>query len=72
MEKYFMMGIFAVAGLVSFLAAAFNWAWFFTAQNSQYVVKRLGRQKARLVYGIVGFILMMMAVFFYLNTPPSN
>ena len=72
MEKYFMMGIFAVAGIVSFLASAFNWGWFFTAQNAQYIVKRIGRQKARIVYGLLGLVLMMMAVYFYLNTPPTN
>ena len=67
-----MMSIFAVAGLISVLAAAFNWDWFFTAQNAQYAVKRLGRQKARLTYGLLGFLLIAMAVYFYLNTPPSN
>ncbi|MCR4765883.1 MAG: immunity 17 family protein [Bacteroidaceae bacterium] len=68
MAKYFMTGIFAIAGIIAFLAATFNWGWFFTAQNAQYVVKRYGRQKARLIYGVLGLVLIIMAVYFYLNT----
>lgn len=71
MAKYFMTGIFAIAGIIAFLAASFNWGWFFTAQNAQYVVKRYGRQKARLIYGILGLVLIIMAVYFYLNTPAN-
>ena len=60
--------IFAIAGIIAFLAASFNWSWFFTAQ---YVVKLYGRQKARIIYGALGLVLILMAVYFYLNTPTS-
>lgn len=69
MAKHFMIIIFAIAGLISALASIFNWDWFFTAQNAQYAVKRFGRQKSRLIYGLLGLALMMMAAYFYLNTP---
>lgn len=72
MAPYFMMAIFAIAGLISALAAIFNWDWFFTAQNAQYAVKRFGRQQSRLIYGALGLALIAMAVYFYLNTPPSH
>ena len=68
MAKYFMTFIFAIAGIIAFLAATFNWGWFFTAQNAQYVVKLYGRQKARIIYGALGLVLILMAVYFYLNT----
>lgn len=71
MAPYFMIIIFAIAGIIALLAALFNWGWFFTAQNAQYVVKRFGRQKARLIYGALGLVLILMAVYFYLNTPTS-
>ena len=71
MAKYFMTFIFAIAGIIAFLAATFNWGWFFTAQNAQYVVKLYGRQKARIIYGALGLVLILMAVYFYLNTPTS-
>ena len=67
MAPYFMMAIFAIAGLISALAAIFN--WFFTAQNAQYAVKRFGRQQSRLIYGALGLALIAMAVYFYMNTP---
>lgn len=71
MAKYFMTFIFAIAGIIAFLAAIFNWGWFFTAQNAQYVVKLYGRQKARIIYGALGLILISMSVYFYLNTSSS-
>jgi hypothetical protein len=69
MAKYFMTIIFAIAGIISFLAAIFNWGWFFTSQNAQYLVKQYGRQKSRLIYGAMGLALIIMATYFYLNTP---
>ena len=71
MAKYFMTFIFAIAGIIAFLAATFNWGWFFTAQNPQYVVKLYGRQKSRIIYGALGLILISMSVYFYLNTSSS-
>ena len=68
MAKYLMTFIFAIAGIIAFLASIFNWNWFFTAQNAQYVVKLYGRQKARLIYGALGLVLDGMAVYFYLST----
>lgn len=69
MAPYFMIIIFAITGIIALLAALFNWGWFFTAQNAQYVVKLYGRQKARIIYGALGLVLILMAVYFYLNTP---
>ena len=71
MAPYFMIIIFAITGIIALLAALFNWGWFFTAQNAQYVVKLYGRQKARFLYGALGLVLILMAVYFYLNTPTS-
>lgn len=71
MAPYFMTFIFAIAGIIALLASLFNWGWFFTAQNAQYIVKRYGRQKARLIYGALGLALIIMATYFYLNTPSS-
>ncbi len=69
-SQYLIQGIFAAAGIVSLLAALFNWKWFFTANNTQFAVRSVGRQRARLFYGVLGIILIGMAVFFFLNTPP--
>jgi len=69
-SQYLIQGIFAAAGIVSLLAALFNWEWFFTANNTQFAVRSVGRQRARLFYGVLGIILIGMAVFFFLNPPP--
>lgn len=66
--QYIVQGIFALAGCISLLASLLNWNWFFTARNAQSVVRNVGRQRARLFYGILGVILIGMAVFFFLET----
>ena len=40
---YFILGLFALAGIISLLASLLNWGWFFTAHNAQAVVRRIGR-----------------------------
>lgn len=57
--------IFLLAGLTSLLASLLNWKWFFTADNTRYLVKQLGRGGARWVYGLIGVLLITAAVFFY-------
>ena len=71
MSQYIIQGIFAVAGIISLLAAVFDWEWFFTARNTQFAVRSVGRQRARLSYGVLGVIHIGMSVFFFLNTPPA-
>ena len=69
MSQYIVQGIFVVAGIISLLAAVFDWEWFFTARHKQFAVKCVGRKRARLFYGVLGIILIGMSVFFFLNTP---
>ena len=69
MSQYIVQGIFAVAGIISLLDAILDWDWFFTAQNTQFVVRNVGRRQARWFYGVLGMILIGTAVFFFLNTP---
>lgn len=66
--QYLVQGIFALAGITSLLAALLNWNWFFTARNAQLIVRNVGRTKARLFYGILGIIIIGMAVFFFVET----
>lgn len=61
---YFILGLFALAGILSLLAAVLN-GWFFTAHNAQAVVRRIGRSRARLVYGALGLLLIGMAIYFF-------
>jgi hypothetical protein len=63
--KYIVQGLFIVAGIISILAALFNWNWFFSSQNAQFVVRNIGRKWGRVFYGTLGVILIAAAVFFY-------
>lgn len=71
MSQYIIQGIFVVAGIIALLAAILDLDWFFTAQNTLFVVRNVGRRQARWFYGILGMILIGMSVFFFLNTPPT-
>ena len=66
--QYFVQGIFATAGLIALLASILNWNWFFTTRNAQTIVRNVGRGRARLFYGILGVIIIGMAVFFFVET----
>lgn len=57
--------IFLLAGIVSLLASLLDWDWFFTADNAGFLVKRLGRQGARVAYGTIGVAFIAAAIFFY-------
>ena len=61
MSQYIIQGIFVVAGIIALLAAILDWDWFFTAQNTQFVVRNVGRRQARWFYGILGMILIGMS-----------
>ncbi len=62
---YFLLSLFIISGSIALLAAIFNWNWFFTASNAQSIVRRLGRLKARLLYGVCGVILISLAIYFF-------
>ena len=72
MSQYIVQGIFAVAGIISLLAAILDWDWFFTAQNTQFVVRNVGRRQARWFYGVLGMILIGTAVFFFSEYSAGN
>ncbi len=70
--QYFIQILFAVTGIISLLASILNWKWFFTAQNAQFIVRKLGRRHARFFYGLVGIILMIMSVLFFFQVKEAG
>ncbi len=66
--QYFVQSLFALSGILALLASLLDWNWFFTAQNTRFIVQRFGRTKARIFYGTVGVILIAMAIFFFFQT----
>lgn len=68
---YLIQAIFVLVGLLSVLAALFNWEWFFTAHNTQFIVSNAGRQRARLFYAILGLLMIATGIYFFLNVQGS-
>ena len=64
---YLIQGIFALIGLLVVLASMFNWAWCFQSQNSQFIVKNVGRKQARLFYAFLGILMIATTIYFYLE-----
>ena len=64
---YLIQGIFVLVGLLVVLASFFNWDWFFKAQNTQLLVKNVGRKQARLFYAFLGVLMITSAVYFFLE-----
>ena len=57
--------IFLLAGVTSLLAAVLNWEWFFNTKNAEPIVRSLGREKTRWLYGAIGIMLIAAAIGFY-------
>ena len=60
-----VQGIFLLTGLIALIASLLNRDWFFTADNSRFIVKKFGRNGARWVYGIIGLLLIVAAIYFF-------
>ena len=64
---YLIQGIFAIVGLLAIFASLFNWDWFFQSQNTQAIVRNVGRNRARLFYAVLGALMIATAVYFFLE-----
>ena len=64
---YFIQAMFVLVGLLSLLAAIFIWNWFFTAKNTQFVVRNVGRKQARWFYALIGILMVGTGIFFFLS-----
>lgn len=52
-----LIGLFPIAG------AYFNWNWFMESSRARLFVTMLGRGGARVVYSLIGIILLLMGLF---------
>ena len=67
MMHYLIQGIFVLVGLIAILASLFNWSWFFQSQNTQLIVKNVGRKQARIFYALLGALMIATAIYFFLE-----
>lgn len=64
---YLIQGVFVLVGAFALLASLFNWDWFFNAQNTQLLVKNVGRKQARLFYAVLGLFMIATAIYFFVE-----
>jgi len=57
---------FMVLGWLSLLAAFFNWDWYFKTEGARLVTHHLGNKGGRLFYGVLGIILIIASLTFFL------
>ena len=51
-----------LAGLFSFAGAVFDWEWFMTNYKAAVFVRILGRNGARLLYALLGLVLVALGL----------
>ena len=57
------IGLFIVgAGIFSICGGAFDWDWFMESRKAQIFVWVFGRSGARIVYGLLGAVLVIFGV----------
>lgn len=57
---WFICGVFAVTGLLSVLAAVFNWEWFFQTSSARMLTGKMPRLYARIIYFVIGCLILLM------------
>lgn len=67
--KLFWMAI-ACAGIFSIAGALFNWDWFMNNTRARGIVSLLGREGARIFYGLIGTFLLILGILMTLGGLP--
>ncbi|MDR1557539.1 MAG: immunity 17 family protein [Tannerellaceae bacterium] len=65
-SEYLVLAIFVVAGLISLIAAIFNFDWYFQSRKASTFVNWFGRNGARVFYGLLGLALITAGILFLL------
>jgi len=52
--------LFVAIGLFTIAGAALDWDWFMTNRKAQFFVDTFGRDGARIFYGILGCVIILM------------
>lgn len=64
---YLLQTILMISGAVALAVSILDADWFFKSRNAEPVVRALGRKRSRLLYALLGIVLMVSALFFYLR-----
>lgn len=52
-----------IFGIFCISAAIFNWEWFYSSLKINKFLKRIGRTPSRIIYGLIGAILIAIGVY---------
>jgi hypothetical protein len=52
--------VLVAAGLFSICGAVFDWDWFINSYKARFFVSIFGRNGARIFYGILGLVIVVM------------
>ena len=63
--KLFWVGI--AGGIFSIAGALFNWDWFMNNSRARGIVDRLGREGARVFYGLLGVFVLILSILMALS-----
>ncbi len=59
---------FIIVGLITLLASIANWDFFFEHNKAQSFLKKFGKNGARIVYGILGALILGLGIMLILGT----
>ena len=59
--------VFSISGLLAVLASLLNWNWFFNTRGARMLVGRYSRRAARIVYCVVGVLILAMVAAIHLR-----
>lgn len=61
-SEYFILVLFIVLGVFSIIASVLNLDWYFQTDGARILVKRFGRNGARIFYVLLGIALIACGV----------
>ncbi|MDR1356155.1 MAG: immunity 17 family protein [Tannerellaceae bacterium] len=64
--EYIVLFIFVATGIIALTSAVFDFDWYFQSRRAAVFVSWLGRNGARLFYGLLGLTLIAAGVLFFL------
>ena len=59
--------VIVLAGVFTIFCAAMNFNWFMEHRKARYIVKYVGRNGARVFYGVLGLMLVSMGALLLLG-----
>ena len=59
-ESVILNGLFLFFGVLIFVAAVFNWQYFFNQRKASMLVKAVGIAGARIIYAILGLFFALV------------